>query len=117
MVDWNFRDPLTSRMRTVRLELEPIFCFNCGAPNGYVPRGIMSFVSWLCEKCSLTWGELASLHKHADQDFWDKVTFELNSRFGRSLTQQEISMLAERGKLGSALEKLEKESPYKLFQG
>lgn len=98
---------------SIRLELEPIFCFNCGAPNGYVPRGLMTFVSWLCAFCSLVWGKEASLHSHADQEFWDKVYSEMIDKFGRALTQEELERMAEKNSLPSGLALLDKESPYR----
>lgn len=98
---------------TTRLELQPIYCFNCGRPNGYVPVGIMSFVSWLCTPCAEKWGHDASLHTCPDQEFWDKVHEEMMARFGRALTERELSALAEHGKLGRGLELLDRESPYR----
>lgn len=109
MVDWPLADG-----SSVRLELEPIYCFNCGVPNGYVPRHLMSFVSWLCGKCSQDFGELAENWRVADQDFWDTVAAEMLDRFGRVLSQQELEALAAQGRLGTLLEKLDNESPYKL---
>lgn len=119
--DSRLRDPKATVMvnwatpggGTVRLELEPIYCFNCGVPNGYVPRAVMSFVSWLCRSCSEKWGEYASNWSVADEAFWSAVGAEMEDRFGRSLTQLELETLAEQGRLGSALEKLGRESPYK----
>lgn len=105
----------TETTKTIRLELEPVFCINCGKPNGYVPREIMSFVSWLCMPCAETWGEHANNWQTSDQEFWDVVAAEMLDRFGRVLTQKELEQLAERGHLGSALEKLEKESPYVMW--
>jgi hypothetical protein len=101
---------------SIRLELEPIYCFNCGKPNGYVPVGLMSFVSWLCVDCSITWGQNAKAHKHADQDFWDKLYECMMTKYGRALTQEEINRLAEGNNLGQ-LALLERESPYKVWKG
>jgi hypothetical protein len=100
--------------KTIRVELEPIFCFNCGKSNGYVPRDIMSFVSWLCEACSETWGVVANDYMSSDETFWRDVQEEMLARFGRVLTQAELDGLAEQDRLGPALKKLERESPYKL---
>ncbi len=108
MVDWP-----DGNGGSVRLELEPIYCFNCGKPNGYVPRAIMSFVSWLCEGCSETWGKTANLHQRPDQEFWDKVGEEMLTRYGRALTQEELWRLAHHGSLSPGLQLLERESPYK----
>ncbi len=111
MVDW------PTATGKIRLELEPIFCFNCGTPAGYVPKGIMSFVSWLCQPCSEEWGATASLHSSPDQEFWDAVGAEMVARFGKALTQDELWVLAEQGRLGRNLELLARESPYKDNKG
>ena len=111
MADWPVEGP-DGTTRTIRLELEPIFCINCGKPNGYVPVGIMSWVSFLCVPCSGTWGEAASALYSPDQEFWDAVGAEMVARFGRALTQAELERLAHRGELGRNLELLERESPY-----
>jgi hypothetical protein len=111
MADW----PCFGRdgvLRVIRLELEPIFCVNCGKPNGFVPRGIMSFVSWLCLPCSETWGETASLWESSDREFWRKVAYEMVRKYGRGLTQEELFRLGEQGRLGS-LALLARESPFK----
>jgi hypothetical protein len=113
IVNWEFFDPLTGLPKMYRLELEPIFCMNCGKPQGYVPREVMSFVSWFCGPCSEQYGELASHWRHADQDFWDKVMEEMNSRYGRCLSQRELWELAEQGRLSTGLQLLIRESPYR----
>ena len=107
IADWTFNG------KTIRLELEPIFCFNCGKANGYVPAETMSFVSWLCNECSMKWGKEASLHTHADEEFWKAVHYEMVKRWGRGLTQEELYRMAEQDQLGTSLKLLEKESPYK----
>lgn len=106
--DWTMPDG-----RTVRLNMEPIFCINCGKPAGYVPQEVMSFVSWLCEPCAEKWGEHASGWATADAAFWALVAAEMKDRFGHVLTQAELTALAEQGRLGTALEKLDRESPYR----
>lgn len=111
MVDWPILD---GTGRTVRLELEPIYCFNCGKPNGYVPREVMSFVSWLCLPCAEKWGEHANNWQTADEEFWLLVQAEMIARFGRVLDQAELDRLAAQGQLGKALELLDKESPYRI---
>jgi hypothetical protein len=108
MADWKLPDGTT-----IRLELEPIYCLNCGKPNGYVPRETMSFVSWLCQPCADKWGGQASLHDSPDQEFWDAVAFEMQARFGHYLTQHELNALADQGRLGTALNLLDRESPYR----
>lgn len=108
--------PVSVPARTIRLELEPIHCFNCGRGAGHVPVGIMTYASWLCEPCSVTWGAAASLHTAPDQQFWDAVSHEILKRFGRPLSKDELDALADQGKLGTSLEILNRESPYKMFK-
>lgn len=109
MVDWQNTDGTF-----IRLELEPIYCFNCGKSNGYVPRDIMSFVSWLCMSCSEKWGEYADSWIVSDEIFWNDVAVEMLTRFGHILTHEELWSLGEQGRLGTALELLTRESPYAI---
>jgi hypothetical protein len=111
MADWPITDEF-GHTRTLRIQLEPIFCFNCCKPNGYVPREVMSFVSWMCEPCSEKWGEKASMHKCSDAVFWEKVREGMLEKYGRALTQAELETLAAQDKLGQ-LKLLERESPYR----
>src|SRR4051812_40234734 len=90
LADW----PLPNG-KTMRLTLQPIYCFNCGKPNGYVPKETVSFVSWLCLPCAEKYGEQAALWQSSDQEFWRAVGEEMRVRFGRALTQQELNGLAE----------------------
>lgn len=117
VADWPIYEPDGFggiKTRTIRLEMEPIFCFNCGKPNGYVPVGLMSFVSWMCDYCAEAWGGTALLHNHADQEFWDKVEAEMVRVYGHALTQAELEKLAgSAGGLSRGLELLERESPYR----
>src|ERR1700680_2509915 len=73
--------------KVIRLELEPIFCVNCGTPEGFVPRGIMSWVCFLCNSCAETHGQYAATLKCPDEDFWAKVASEMQAKYGRALTQ------------------------------
>ena len=44
------------------------------------------------------------------------VAYEMRERFGRELTDLELFRKAERGELGTALELLARESPYKVYR-
>ena len=109
LADWPMPDGTA-----VRMQMEPIYCVNCGRPNGYVPAGVVSWVSWLCLPCAETWGEHANNWRHPDESFWEAVGAEMIERFGRHLTGDEIEIAADQGMLGRALELLERESPYKV---
>lgn len=99
--------------RKYRLEMERIYCWNCGRTKGWVPRGIFSWVSFLCDPCSDSVGAAAALLPANDAEFWAKVGEEMHRSYGRVLTQQELWELAERGELSRGLQLLERESPYK----
>ena len=51
----------------------------------------------------------------SDHAFCEAVAEEMTAKFGRALTAEELLVAEQSGKLGSALEKLAKESPYKQF--
>lgn len=116
MADWPITDQF-GNPKIIRIELEPFFCFHCGKPGGYTPREIMSFVSWMCPKCAESKSVEACACMSSDEQFWQVVGAEMMARFGHILTQNELDALAEQGKLGSALEKLDRESPYKIWHG
>jgi hypothetical protein len=111
MTDWPVLD--NGVIRTIRLELEPIFCASCGRPNGYVPKDVLSWVCWLCRECSAKYGEDASHMLASDELFWADVASEMLDRFGHVLNQAELEALAAARQLGRNLELLERESPYR----
>lgn len=73
----------------------PIFCANCGKPNGYVPEETCTFACWLCDPCAEKWGPQFNSLMTPDVAFWAKVEEVLLEQFGRILSPQEIAMLAE----------------------
>lgn len=107
MVDWELPGG-----GTVRLEAVQIFCGNCGKLFGYVPKDTCSFVSWLCGKCFEKFGAIAGTYAVPDDLFNQSVAYEMQERFGHSLNDEEILYYLERNELGTALEKLAKESPF-----
>lgn len=117
MVNWEWeeyrvhRGQVQKRVVRHRLELEPIFCFQCGKRKGYVPRGLFSWVSMLCDPCSEALGGTPLELDHPDAEFWAKVSEEMERTYGRALTQTELDMLAERGELSRGLQLLERECP------
>jgi hypothetical protein len=112
MVDW----PLPGG-GTVRIEVEPSFCANCGNPNPhYVPKDNTTFDFWLCNQCAEDYGEIAGTYMMPDEEFNRAVEAEMLDRFGRSLDVMEIAVAVDRGTLGTALELLAKESPYKVYR-
>lgn len=110
MMDW----PLPSG-RTMRVECVPVFCANCGLPYGYVPRDNTAFAFWLCQQCFETHGAVAGTFAQPDAEFCAAVAVEMENRFGRSLTAEEIVVAQDRGLLGRELGLLIKESPYAVF--
>jgi hypothetical protein len=73
----------------------PIFCANCGKPNGYVPEENMSFVCWLCNDCSVKCGPELSTMMIPDEIFWQTVRHEQLERYGRLLDPKELHAVAE----------------------
>ncbi len=118
MVDWEFDEleKVGGVFRMVkkkhRLEMQPIYCVNCGKLEGYIPRGTVSWVCFLCNLCSDTHGYNAALLPCPDKDFWDAVASEMFAAYGRALTQKELICLVDQGKLSRGLQLLERESPY-----
>lgn len=107
MVDWDMPDG-----SKVRIEVVPIYCGNCGKLYGHVPKENTTFVFWLCRKCFEHHGAIAGTYAMPDDEFNQKVAFEMREKFHRDLTDLELFHLAEHGKLGTALENLVKDSPY-----
>lgn len=117
LVDWEFEEYrfqgqiLYKRKVRHRLELEPIFCFNCGVRKGYVPKGLFSWIAFLCDPCSEDVGEAALALDRPDIEFWYKVEEEMRKTYGRALSQAELETLAARGELSHGLQLLERECP------
>ena len=107
MVMWKMPDG-----REVRVEAIKIYCANCGKLFGYVPRENCTFAFWQCAKCFEKLGAIAGTCAVPDDEFDRAVAFEMQERFGHALTDEEILHYYERGELGTALEKLARESPY-----
>ena len=73
----------------------PIFCANCGKPNGYVPEENMDFVCWLCDPCAVTVGpELVGV-LIPDEIFWMKAEAEQLEKHGRLLNMAELQVAAD----------------------
>jgi len=73
----------------------PIFCANCGKPNGYVPEENMDFVCWLCAPCSERWGSQYGLALMPDEVFWQKAHHEQLEKYGRLLSDRELLAVSE----------------------
>lgn len=106
MVDWPLGDGTK-----VRIEIEPVFCANCGVSHGYVPTENTIWAFWLCQKCYDQYGVPASLMVALDDDFWHNVQEEMLVHYGHVLNQFELERLAEEG--WGPLATLVKESPIK----
>ena len=75
----------------------PIFCANCGKPNGYVPAENCDFVCWLCTPCSEKHGAEYGGALVPDEIFWQKAKHEQLSMYGRLLSPRELQAVAESG--------------------
>ena len=108
MVDWLMPDGTT-----VRVEVVPIHCANCGCDGGYVPLANTTFAFWLCQPCFETHGPPPGTVVSSDEAFRQKVAAEMQDRFGRPLSSEELGLKHEAGDLGRPLELLLRESPWK----
>ena len=92
-----------------RLNMQPIFCANCGKLGAYVPAENMTFAFWLCDgPCSESWATLAGTYTSPDEVFWETVKGEMLERYGQYLTEEGV--LAAEQSTGP-LSALLKESP------
>ena len=107
MADWPMPDG-----SKVRIEVEPVFCANCGKDNGYVPKENTTWAFWLCQKCYDTYGIIANTYVEPDWEFWQKLQHEMLDKYGHVLNQTELTKLAEEG--WGPLAQLVKESPIKI---
>jgi hypothetical protein len=71
----------------------PIFCANCGADGGWVPRAAIedkAFQFYLCNPCGEKWAPLAGLMLIPDDVFAQKVAAAQLEHDGRYLTPDEV---------------------------
>lgn len=107
MADWPMPDG-----STVRIEVEPIFCTNCGKLYGYVPKENTTFAFWLCQPCFDRHGPPPGTVVSSDDAFRQKLVEEMLDKFGRPLTAEELGRLQDENRLGS-IELLLRESPWR----
>ena len=107
-MDWPLQDGAT-----IRVEVVPVFCANCGVDNGYVPKDNTTFAFFLCRRCFEVYGEIAGTYAEPDQQFWTTVREAMEEEYGHVLDQRELMILAAQG--WGVLAPLVKESPIKLF--
>ncbi len=108
MVDWELSDK-----STVRLEAQPIYCANCGVEYGYVPRETTTFVFWLCGTCFRAYGHVAGTCAVPDEEFNRDLQEEMQRRYGRALSHEELTVQAEDNNLGPYLEALQRDSLFR----
>jgi hypothetical protein len=93
-----------------RINMQPIFCANCGTLGAYVPAENMTFACWLCPgTCSEQWSPLPGTYTTPDEVFWEQAKAEMLAKYGHFLTEEGVRQ-AEADKTG-ALSTLLKESP------
>jgi hypothetical protein len=107
MGDWQLPDGAT-----VRIEIQPIFCANCGVLYANIPRDNTDFAFALCNDCFWTYGRIAGTYAMPDDEFNKKLAAEMQARYGRDLTHTELALEADQGTLGPALEALRRDAPY-----
>ena len=87
------------------VEVEPIYCANCGTLHGYVPVDTTTFACWLCIPCAETHGAILGTYMMPDEVFWGKVYEEVSP----STPVQELQALTEA--TWGAFSKLLREAP------
>jgi hypothetical protein len=111
MVDWAMPDGTTRR-----IEVEICYCANCGKPSQWVPKDNTAAAFYLCDECFEKYGAIAGTCAVSDQQFCENVVQEMLDAHGRPLTDLELFKLMEQGELGTGLELLMRESPYKVYK-
>ena len=87
-----------------RLNMQPIFCANCGKLGAYVPEENMTFAFWLCDHpCADSWATLAGTYTTSDEVFWETVAHESLEKYGHYLTEQDVLQLPTSGSLSTLL--------------
>ncbi len=109
IVDW----PLIGG-GTARIEVEMVYCASCGHLYGWVPLENTTFACFLCDQCYSQYGDIEGTWVASDEEFNRNVVYEMDRRYGHTLTAEEILREIEGHTLGTALEKLMRESPYKV---
>jgi ribosomal protein S14 len=100
----------------VWIEQSPVYCPSCGKFYGWVPKDNTTFSFWLCRQCFEDYGAIAGTLVSSDEDFCRNVEYEMMNKFGGALTDLQFFKLSEHDDLGTALTKLAKESPYKVYR-
>lgn len=96
--------------RSVRLEMSPLYCVGCGKLGAYCPKDNTIGVTYICRKCFEADSNAFAGCVVSDEQFARDVAYEMERRFGRSLTEIEVAQ--NEGNLGAALEALVRDSPY-----
>lgn len=73
------------------IESRPVYCANCGKPEGYVPVG-MTYAFFLCDPCAGKYGNDAHFMREPDEKFFARAR-ELQAEEEYKLTK--INPLAE----------------------
>jgi hypothetical protein len=72
----------------------PIFCPSCGADAGWIPE-VSGFAFWLCQPCFDRYGAIAGTYAEPDTVFWARVQGEMDEKYGRVLTLQELQSVLD----------------------
>src|SRR5262245_969867 len=97
---------------TVRIEVVPMYCANCGHGGPFVPMENTASCFYLCNHCVDTCGPIANTMILSDQEFNELVAYEMVERFGHGLNPEQIALAVDQGQLGRPLEALLNDSPY-----
>ncbi len=86
------------------IEVEQVFCANCGKEHGWVPQQNTTYAFWLCTYCAETYGDKLPGYLMPDEVYWEMVRLETGG-----LTLEKIRQLM--GSATSLLSKLVRLQP------
>ena len=79
-----------------------VYCASCGVQGGLVPEENMTYAFWLCNDvpgqhgCFRKYGYLTALMVMPDEIFWEEVKAEQIEKYGRLLSNEEVTEVVAR---------------------
>jgi hypothetical protein len=107
MGDFEFPDG-----RVARIEWEMAYCIFCHKPYAWVPKDNTTSVGCMCMRCFADHGHEVpvGMSVQPDHQFCLDVAAEMQDRYGRTLTDEELYLEDRDHNLGPALEALMRDS-------
>lgn len=73
----------------------PVYCASCGVFYGRVPEETCTFAFWQCDDCFKKYGLIAGTMVEPETVFWHKVAQEMDEKYGRELTPEELQSIVD----------------------